>query len=604
MIIIKQIIRILELMIRSDRRQYFFLFVSFSLVGILDVIAIYALSTSMLFLNAVQEGQSWPGDLIKEFFPGVGDSKIFLLLAMTTLLLFLLKSSVSMFLMHRTMNFLIRVGNQFAATIGRDFFSLNLTQIRSLSSAKVAHGLNYGINAMTMELLGSGLVLFGEIFLIITLLVLLLFIDSGLTIGFVAYFVMVFLLLLKRVGRLNLFYGNARIDADLAGTSAIQDLVHGYRDIFVLGKVEAALEKFGDKKRDSLKSSAKISFFNLVPKYIVELSFVFSLSIVAVVTYVQGGVDYALLTNILIFFAASTRLLPSFLRIQTALNSMKFSERTSKFIWEILDVVEMKRSIFEATLSGSDISASVTNENCGVVVSASNVSFSYGDSEFSINNLNFKIHEGEFVAFVGKSGSGKSTIVDLLIGLLEPTSGEILIKNQAPKKYLASYPGTIGLVPQDVELFNGSILDNIALFNPNPDRSHVNFCLGQAQAAQFVDLLEFGIDTIVGERGLNLSGGQRQRIGIARALYNSPQILILDEATSALDSESELAISQSIEAVSKKTTTIVVAHRLSTVLKADRLFYWSSGALLATGDFQSLRHQIPEFELQANILGL
>ena len=174
----------------------------------------------------------------------------------------------------------------------------------------------------------------------------------------------------------------------------------------------------------------------------------------------------------------------------------------------------------------------------------------------------------------------------------------------SPQDYLRTQPGAIGLVPQSVELFNCSIAENVALFEDNPDYSRVQECLEQAHAMQFVEMLDDGIQSIVGERGLKLSGGQRQRIGIARALYTNPKILILDEATSSLDAESEKEISLSISSISKVTTTVVIAHRLSTVVSADRVFYLSSGNLIAAGTFEQIRKAIPEFAEQAKILKL
>jgi ABC-type multidrug transport system fused ATPase/permease subunit len=216
------------------------------------------------------------------------------------------------------------------------------------------------------------------------------------------------------------------------------------------------------------------------------------------------------------------------------------------------------------------------------------------------------ISAGKFVAIVGSSGAGKTTLIDTLLGVLEPNTGLIKISELSPKESITKWPGAISYVPQDINIFDGTIRTNVALGYPKELATDemvweaVNF----AELGDVVNELPNGIDTEIGERGIKLSGGQRQRLGIARALFSKPQLLVLDEATSSLDSETELRISKAIQNLKGKVTVVIIAHRLSTVRKADHVYYLEDGKIKAFGSFEEVRKISPEFDKQAKLLGL
>ena len=220
------------------------------------------------------------------------------------------------------------------------------------------------------------------------------------------------------------------------------------------------------------------------------------------------------------------------------------------------------------------------------------VNFSYPLRENTINELNLNIEKGQMVALVGESGSGKSTITDLLLGLQLPVSGQILIDNIPLSEYKQnSFREKVGYVPQEALLFHTSVRDNLLWAHETSDENQLWDALRMANAEMFVKQLPHGIDTIVGERGVRMSGGQRQRIALARALLRKPELLILDEATSALDTESENLIQNSIEKIAKKITTVIVAHRLSTIKKADMVFVVQNGEIIEGGSYAELVSQ-------------
>ena len=230
-------------------------------------------------------------------------------------------------------------------------------------------------------------------------------------------------------------------------------------------------------------------------------------------------------------------------------------------------------------------------ECCHGEVEFRNVSFSYPSrSEIPVlKNISFKIKKGQQVAMVGPSGSGKTTISALLLRFYDPDSGEILIDGRNTKDYdLTELRSHMAIVPQEVLLFGGTIRENIAYGRPGATEEEITRAAAQANAMDFIKSFPEGLDTVVGERGIQLSGGQRQRIAIARAILKDPAILILDEATSSLDSESERLVQEALEKLMKGRTSFVIAHRLSTIHKADKILVIDRGELKESGTHEEL----------------
>jgi ABC-type multidrug transport system fused ATPase/permease subunit len=287
---------------------------------------------------------------------------------------------------------------------------------------------------------------------------------------------------------------------------------------------------------------------------------------------------------------------PSVLRIQQAAVQMRSGLGLSE------STTILSSEIGYKTISEESYDVSSRQSDFEPTVKITNLNYRYpSGKEKAIFDVNLEIKAGQFVALVGPSGAGKSTLVDLILGILQPDTGEIKISNANPQYAIEKWPGEIAYVPQNVLMVDGTIAENVALgFKVSQYvEDDIYDALEIADLKEFVSSLPDGINTNVGELGNKISGGQRQRIGIARAVFTKPLLLILDEATSALDGISEENISSSIFKLRGKSTVVVVAHRLSSIKNADILYYFDKGKLISAGNFTELVSTIPDFARQA-----
>jgi ABC-type multidrug transport system fused ATPase/permease subunit len=291
-----------------------------------------------------------------------------------------------------------------------------------------------------------------------------------------------------------------------------------------------------------------------------------------------------------VFAVASIRLLPATSQMLNALGRMRESSYALDMLYHDLKEIESHgfrdRLIRRQPLQ--PISKPVVFHN---EIRLQKISYRYPNaSSLAINNLSLTLRKGESIAFVGKSGSGKTTLADLLLGLLMPASGDIQVDGRSIYQDLRSWQDLVGYIPQSIFLTDDTIENNIAFGVPAEriDSSRLQAAIQSAQLTDLIDHLPEGVHTRVGERGVRLSGGQRQRIGIARALYHGREVLILDEATSALDTETERQIDDAISSLAGSKTLIIIAHRVSTIEKCDRIYRIEAGTVKQSGTYAEI----------------
>jgi ABC-type bacteriocin/lantibiotic exporter with double-glycine peptidase domain len=346
---------------------------------------------------------------------------------------------------------------------------------------------------------------------------------------------------------------------------------------------------------------AEIKFIPNISKYTIEISVILGIAVIAGIQFYLFDSNRAIAV-ISVFLAASTRIAPAIIRLQQNVISVKSSLSAAKPTFDLIDELI---GIDELERNETVINTSHTNFLPNVKLD--NLKFTYTDAtDDTIQSISLEISEGKFIAFVGPSGGGKSTLIDLILGLLAPSSGSIQISGYSPADAIKKWPGSIGYVPQDVFVEDSTVKENICLgFNPDLVADDLVWqALQMANLSDFVRGLDGQLSYRISDAGKNLSGGQRQRLGIARALLTKPKIVIFDEATSALDAETENRVSESILKLAGECTVIFIAHRLSVIRSADMIYYIDKGKIVNQGTFEELRKLNADFNNQANFMGI
>lgn len=296
-------------------------------------------------------------------------------------------------------------------------------------------------------------------------------------------------------------------------------------------------------------------------------------------------------------------MMAALLPLQNAINQMRITGPQAARAQEVLRLarseVQEKPGPVKDKADPPSEGRSAERARSAFEVSVEGVSFSYPDGKTpALRDINLTVGAGQFIALVGPSGAGKTTLADLILGLYDPTEGAIQLGGLSPTALRKNYPGIVSNVPQHPGMVSGSVAQNVALgVDPaDIDEHRVKVSLGLAGLHAVIDQMSDGIHTSLGEHADALSGGQIQRLGIARAMYSEPKLVVLDEATSALDAETEAGIAETIEELRGETTWIVIAHRLSTIQHADVVFVLEDGKVVAEGSFSEVRKAAPRIE--------
>ena len=362
----------------------------------------------------------------------------------------------------------------------------------------------------------------------------------------------------------------------------IQHLQQGFggvKDVKILGRENYFVTQYSDHLDGNANVLRRFSLAQAVPRFGLEILMMIGLASLVSTMVLSGQELTGILPVLGLFGAAAFRLLP-------AVNRSILSAQTINLNRPLVDGVAADLGLSISTTSTKNV-----HGHLALSISIENLSFSYETaSTQALTEVSVEISRGEAVGLVGPSGSGKSTLVDILLGLLEPTSGRVLVDGDDIHDNLRGWQDQIGYVPQSIFLTDDTLRRNVAFGLPKDQIDHdaVKSAIRSAQLEDFVASLPDGLDTIVGERGVRLSGGQRQRIGIARALYNNPDVLVLDEATSSLDTETEHGVMQAVQALQGEKTVIIVAHRLSTVEYCDRLYRLENARIVDEGTFSEV----------------
>ena len=349
----------------------------------------------------------------------------------------------------------------------------------------------------------------------------------------------------------------------------------GVKEVKVLNREDYFVQNYEKYYKLYIKGLRLNKLLSITPKYVVEASCMTGLLIAIIVKMFFGQKDdiATFIPQLSVFAVAAFRLMPSVGKINEHINNILYAAPSVELIYHDLKEIED----FQKTEVNEEKEWKFEHQ-----IEARNITYAYPDSEKNVlENAGCVIPKGKTAAFIGGSGAGKTTIVDIILGLLTPQVGKVMADDMNIFKNLSTWHHQIGYIPQTIYLSDDTIRNNVAfgIMEEDINEQAVLEALDKAQLLEFIDALPEGLNTMVGDRGVRLSGGQRQRIGIARALYHNPEILVLDEATSALDNETEAAVMEAVEGLRGKHTIIIIAHRLTTIRNADIIYEVCDGKI-------------------------
>lgn len=412
-----------------------------------------------------------------------------------------------------------------------------------------------------------------EVLVIAFLLIMLLIQNFSMTL-FIGIFLGISVVLIRLItkskatytGEINQVYTKERL-------KWVNQSIYGIKDIKISQNEIFFEQKFREVYQKIIKYELQYMFWLKVPTYLIEMVIMVCVLLYIVIMIVQGSPLTELVPVMSAFALAAVRLLPAFNRLSTFLMQLSYRKPSVDLIIDILDTPIHERK--------ADKYAIMLNEG----IELKNITFSYGNAEESLfKDANLDVKVGMAVGIIGPSGAGKTTIVDILLGLFKPQNGAVYADGVNIEDGYKSYLSKIAYIPQTIFLTDDTVRNNVAfgVAEADIDEDRVKKALEEAQLLDYINSLPKGLDTIVGEQGVRISGGQKQRIGIARALYKNPEVLVLDEATSALDNETEAAIMESISNLKGKKTMIIIAHRLSTIKGCDVIYQVKDGMIEQT----------------------
>ena len=599
-----------SLLSAKDRRRLIQIMIAQALLSFLDLIGVGLIgAVGALTIIGVQSKR--PSGFLAEVTDFIGISDLALqnqvaILGLASVVALLSKTALSIFFTQKILHFLSSRGAVLSTKMIKLLFSQPITSINQRSSQDTLFTLTQGVMSVTLGVLGALASLVSDFALLIVISVALFIVEPLVSLGTIAMYSVIALALHKLLHKQALLLGIQQADLQIKSNQKIIEIVKGFRELLVRDRVDYYVSEISNLRFTLSKYLAQSAFLPFIGKYVIETS-------VLIGGLAIGAIQFALtdaasaVSTLSIFLAAGLRVAPAVLRLQQGALNLKShlgsADKTLRLISEL-------NSLPHNSTSGQDKTLQPVNfqhSNFGGKIEFKGVSYSYPmTSKLAVEDVTFSVGEGEFVAIVGESGSGKSTIADLMLGVLSPNAGSIRLAGMDPLLAIRRWPGAVAYVPQEPLLIEGSIAANITLGYPEDSMSRVDLdrALKLSKFEEIVESLNFGINTLVGESGWGLSGGQKQRLGIARALYPNPKVLVLDEATSALDASTESEISSAINNLKGKVTIVMIAHRLSTVRKADKVIYLEHGKIIDIGLFEDLRARVQKFDEQARLMGL
>lgn len=575
---------------RHERIVYFTLITLRSLVGLLDVLGIVLVGLVASIGAAQLDPQGKRTELLGFTIPRL-DSSGLLLLVLVVLGVFIVKAVFAILLSWSIAQFISSIEVRNAHRLTEYLLRGSLRNAKRYSKAEFQYAITGASNWAFTGILNNVAAIITESFLLLVVAIAFFVVDPISALFALTYFGITVVGMQYFIGRSLKRAGNDAADGTVDATNAISDTLDTFREISVLARQELFLDRIHRSRSRIAQSGAVLQFLGGMPRYVVETALILGVVVFVGVQLLSGDLASGLAT-LGIFLAGGVRIMGSLLPLQTAVAALKINAERSRMALDLLQELPLERLAEWA--SGAE--ALDDDSGLGLTVALQDVRYRYAEGEpDTLQGISIDFAPGQHAAVIGPSGAGKTTLVDLILGLIEPDSGSVRIGGIEPNALRKLAPGIVSYVPQKPGLVSGSIAENIALGVDASDIDHELLAkvVKDAFLDEFIRGLPEGLDTSVGKQVDSLSGGQIQRIGLARALYVKPRLLILDEATSGLDASSEAFIGETLRKLKGTVTVIVIAHRLSTVQHADVVHVLEGGRVIASGDFKSVQASVP-----------
>lgn len=582
-LMVKQLVTILNKEQKRNCYGVFLLILAGSLFEMLGVGSLLPFLESMV--NPEQVTQKWYGRLLTNIF-GVDNSVTLLVfLGIGIVILYLLKNAVVLFSAYVQNKLSARIHRELATSMLNSYMKRSYMFFLEHNSADIIRGVEGDVNGV-YSIISNMFKVATETLKCTAIAIFMLVMDFSMAIGIVGLVGVCLLVVTLGFKSIMGDMGRKQREANRNCNKHAYQAANGIKEITVMRRRGNFVKQFDTAADLRRRTNLAYNFVMACPNRIIEAVCVGGIMTAVCVRIAQGADMTEFVPQLGTFAVAAFQMLPSIGNISACMSGLVFYRPTLEEAYDnIIEAREYDKK--GAGMSWNDDRARLMEGDAPIrfkdKIEIENIVWRYNNSNKEIlNGLSLEIYKGQSVAFIGTSGAGKTTLADILLGLLPPQKGTIKVDGKSIYTIPDEWARMIGYVPQSVFLIDDTIRNNVSfgLLPEEIDDKKVWKALEQAQLAEFIRSLPQGLDTIVGERGVRFSGGQRQRVAIARALYYNPEILVLDEATSALDGETENAVMESIEALQGKKTLIIVAHRLTTIKSCDKIFEIVDGKAL------------------------
>ena len=556
-----------KLLLLLDKRRKFFLIVLFFMVIFLSLIETAGVSIIMPFISAASNPDIVNTGYYNFFYELLGfksADRFVIFFGIAIIIFYFFRAVYNMIYTYIVNKFAEGSYRHFATRLFKTYLALPYKTFVKKNPSIMTQVIVKEAQNLSYTLLNF-LKIFTEFFTLLLLYFFLVMVNWQITLVLTIILILTFFVVFNTLIRTSKKLGEKRYEANVNLSKTIWGTLNNFKFIKLKGNQKKLLNDFNDSAAKLTRATVISSTISSIPKNILE-NLGFSLLIATVCFIIWRYESAEMVIPVITMYAlAMYRMLPAITRVLEYYNKIAYNLRSLDKTYEELnlqtDQEDSEPLFFSKYIRGE------------------NIVFYYNEGADVIKNISFEIRAGEKIAFTGESGCGKTTLVDIIIGVYRPISGNLYVDDVLiDNNNIRSWRGKIGYIPQDIYLFDGTVADNVAFGSDDVDEKKVKIALEKAKILNFLETKD-GINTIVGDRGIQLSGGQKQRVGIARALYNDPEILVLDEATSSLDDATEADIMDEIYDVSGNKTLIIIAHRLSTVQRCDRKIRIESGNL-------------------------